>query len=228
MPSRPPRDSVRERKASGTMRGLALAGGLILALAGSAAAGGPGVRCATVRARSSIEALICRSPLLAALDAEMARLYHLATGPREPLVAVAAKQAQRDWLAERQRCAKSRARETCVRDRYLARIAGLRVASQAARSEDDRGISLGPFVFKCANTDGLLTAIFVNTDPALASVFHDGHRVTMERAPSGRGARYEGPEGQQLSEQLSEHQGEATYREGTAAPEVRCIRQSID
>jgi uncharacterized protein len=199
----------------------AVAGGLALMLAALAAAPGPGVTCAGARPRS-IEALVCASPLLAALDAETARLYRLATGPREPVVAIGAKQAQRDWLAERSRCLRSAARETCVRDQYLARIAGLRVASRAAR-DDDRGISLGPFAFRCADTDGLLTVIFVNSDPAFASISHRGERQTLERAAAGSGARYEGPDGRMLWE----HYGEATYRDGAAGPEVRCVRESI-
>ncbi|HEU5217377.1 MAG TPA: MliC family protein [Gemmatimonadales bacterium] len=176
----------------------AVVGGLALMLAALAAAPGSGVTCAGARPRS-IEALVCASPLLAALDAETARLYRLATGPREPVVAIGAKQAQRDWLAERSRCLKSAARD------------------------DDRGISLGPFAFRCADTDGLLTVIFVNSDPAFASISHRGERQTLERAASGSGARYEGPDGRMLWE----HHGEATYRDGAAGPEVRCVRESI-
>ena len=85
------------------MKVLVLAGDVVLVAATLAAAAGPGVTCAGARPRS-IEALICGSPLLAALDVEMARLYRLATGPREPVVAIGAKQAQRDWLLERNRC----------------------------------------------------------------------------------------------------------------------------
>ena len=86
-----------------------LAGGVVLVAATLAAAAGPGVTCAGARPRS-IEALVCGSPLLAALDAEMARLYRLATGPQEPVVAIGAKQAQRDWLLERNRCLKTATR----------------------------------------------------------------------------------------------------------------------
>ena len=198
-----------------------VAGGVVLVAATLAAAAGPGVTCAGARPRS-IEALVCGSPLLAALDAEMARLYRLATGPREPVVAIGAKQAQRDWLLERNRCLKTASRETCVRDQYLARIAGLRVASRAAR-DDDRGISRGPFAFRCENTDGLLTVIFVNSDPAFASISHQGQRQTLRRAPAASGARYEGAD----ERMLWEHQGEATYRGGAAAPEVRCVPEAI-
>jgi uncharacterized protein len=198
-----------------------LAGGVVLVAATLAAAAGPGVTCAGARPRS-IEALICGSPLLAALDAEMARLYRLATGPREPVVAIGAKQAQRDWLPERKRCLKTASRETCVRDQYLARIAGLRVASRAAR-DDDHGISRGPFVFRCENTDGLLTVIFVNSDPAFASISHRGQRQTLRRAPAASGARYEGTD----ERVFWEHQGEATYRDGATAPEVRCVPEAL-
>ena len=198
-----------------------LAGGVVLMAATLAAAAGPGVTCAGARPRS-IEALICGSPLLVALDAEMARLYRLATGPREPVVAIGARQAQRDWLRERNRCAKRATRETCIRDQYLARIAGLRVASRAAR-DDDRGISRGPFVFRCESTDGLLTVIFVNSEPAFASISHRGQRQTLRRAPAASGARYEGPD----ERVFWEHQGEATYRAGAAAPEVRCVPETL-
>lgn len=198
-----------------------LAGGVVLVAATLAAAAGPGVTCAGARPRS-IEALICGSPLLAALDAEMARLYRLATGPREPVVAIGAKQAQRDWLRERSRCLKTAARETCVRDQYLARIAGLRVASRAAR-DDDHGVSRGPFAFRCESTDGLLTVIFVGSEPAFASISHRGQRQTLRRAPAASGARYEGED----ERVFWEHQGEATYRAGAATPEVRCVPEAI-
>jgi uncharacterized protein len=205
------------------MKVAILAGGVVLVAATLAAAAGPGVTCAGARPRS-IEALICGSPLLAALDAEMARLYRLATGPREPVVAMAigAKQAQPDWIRERNRCLKTAGRETCVRDQYLARIAGLRVASRAAR-DDGHGISRGPFVFRCENTDGLLTVIFVDSDPAFASISHQGQRQTLRRAPAASGARYEGAD----ERVFWEHQGEATYRAGAAAPEVRCVPEAI-
>jgi uncharacterized protein len=203
---------------------LLATGGLILALAGLASAVEPGVSCTTARPRS-IEALICGSPLLVSLDAETARLYRLATGPqeKEPLVAIVAKQAQRDWLAERHRCLKTAARETCVRDRYLARIAGLRVVSTAARGDDDHGISRGPFTFRCESIDGLLTVVFVNSDPALVSISQGGRRLTLERAPSGSGARYEGPD----DRMFWEHQGEATYRDSATSPRARCLREPV-
>jgi uncharacterized protein len=198
-----------------------LAAGVVLVAATLWAASGPGVTCRGARPRS-IEALICGSPLLAALDAEMARLYRLATGPREPVVAIGAKQAQRDWLGERNRCLRTAARETCVRDQYLARIAGLRVASRAAR-DDDQGISRGPFAFRCESTDGLLTVIFVNSDPAFASISHRGQRQTLRRAPAASGARYESAD----DRVFWEHPGEATYRAGASAPEVRCAPEAI-
>lgn len=50
-----------------------LAGGVVLVAATLAAAAGPGVTCAGARPRS-IEALICGSPLLAALDVDKSRL----------------------------------------------------------------------------------------------------------------------------------------------------------
>jgi uncharacterized protein len=201
-------------------KALLATGGLVLALGGLAPAVGPGVSCATARPRS-IETLVCGSPLLVSLDAETARLYRLATGSPEPLVAIVAKQAQRDWLAERQRCMKTAARETCVRDRYLARIAGLRVLSRVARGDDEHGISLGPFAFRCESIDGLLTVVAVNSDPALVSISQGGRRHTLERAASGSGARYEG-DGDRV---FWEHQGEATYRESATSPEVRCLRE---
>lgn len=203
------------------MRAAALAGGVVLVVGTLAAAGEPVATCAGARPRS-IEALICGSPLLGALDTEMARLYRLATGPREPVVAIGAKQAQRDWLRERNRCLKTATRETCIRDQYLARIAGLRVASRAAR-DDDHGISRGPFAFRCENTDGLLTVIFVNSDPAFASISHRGQRQTLRRAPAASGARYEGAD----ERVFWEHQDEATYRAGAAGPEVRCVPEAI-
>jgi uncharacterized protein len=187
------------------------AGALALGLAACAQATGPSAECARA-APGSTESLICASPLVSALDAELRRLHRLAGTP----AGGGAEQA-----AAREACVTAPRPETCLRDHYLARIAEIRGRSEAARSADDKGISFGPAAFRCERTDGVVLATFVNTTPPLALITRKDRRLVMQVLPSGSGARYGGPDDQLFWE----HHGEARYREGSATPEVTCKQE---
>jgi uncharacterized protein len=196
-----------------------LAGSLLVIHAVSVHAAGPGVDGSTATP-GSIEALLCGSSLLSTLDAEVARLYGLATRPATGVDAASIERDQRGWLARRDRCLQAAAPERGALDQYLARIAALRTASAAARSDDRHGISLGPFEWQCGSADGRLATVFVNSDPAFLFASGKSTSLTMWRAISGSGAKYQGPD----DAMFWEHQGEATFRARGSAPEVRCVR----
>ena len=116
---------------------LVLAGGLLAVVTVSGRAASSSVDCRAAPA-GSIDALICGSSLLSALDAEAARLEGLATGS-------GATSVERDQagLPPRDRCLQAPAPERCALDWYLARIASLRAASEGARSTTYDPVLLG-------------------------------------------------------------------------------------
>jgi uncharacterized protein len=193
------------------VKAIAAAGLLVGALLGWAHAAGSGPDCARPKP-GSIQALICGSPLASALDAEATRLERLAGA------SAGQKKARAAWLKARDACVRDPAPDTCLRDRYLARIAALRTGSKAARSADDKGISFGPAAFHCERTDSVLHATFVNTEPPLVYLSRQDKRLVLQVLPSGSGARYVGPDDQLFWE----HHDEARYRESSATPEVTC------
>jgi uncharacterized protein len=183
-----------------------------------ATAADPGVDCKAAKART-IERLMCRSPTLARLDAELTRLYTLATGPKGGAPVSAIRKQQTAWIVQRAACAKSATQEECVRDLCLGRIAAIRAQSRPARGADERGISLGPFAFRCEKLDDVLDITYVNVDPGRAWVTIKDRSYAMVQQRSGSGARYEGN-----GTLFWEHQGEAQWRGTTSAPETTCRR----
>ena len=192
--------------------------GTLALTAATAAAADPNADCAAAQLRS-IERLMCRSPMLTRLDAELSRVYALATGPRAGAPAAAIRNGQPAWLAQRAACVRSRTQEECVRDLYLARIAAIRTQSRQARAADKNGISLGPFAFRCDGIDAALDITYVNAAPSLAWVTIKEQTYPLVQQRSGSGARYEGN-----GTLFWEHQGEARWRGTTNTPEVTCTR----
>ncbi len=181
-----------------------------------AALAAPTADCKNTRLRS-IERLMCTTPMLIRMDAELTRLYALATGPKAGPSAVAIRKQQPAWVSQRAACVKSKTQEECVRDLYLARIASIRAGSRAARAVDTKGISLGPFVFRCDGIDATLDITYVNADPGLAWVTIKDQSYPLVQQRSGSGARYEGN-----GTLFWEHQGEARWRGTTNTPEMLC------
>ncbi len=94
-----------------------------LALLLSHHAGAQGITCA--QARHPLDVQICATPSLLVLDRNLATAYAAALA-RDPAQAEALRQAQRDWLADRDRgCTQPQAAAACLRSAYLARIAAL-------------------------------------------------------------------------------------------------------
>jgi uncharacterized protein len=195
-----------------------LSAAIVGTVALAAAAADPSVDCKAAKARS-IERLMCRSPMLSRLDAELTRVYALASVPKAGTPAIAIRKQQTEWLADRTACDKSTTQEECVRDLYLARIAAIRAQSRQARSADDKGISLGPFAFRCEGVDAMLDISYVNANPGLAWVTIKDRSYPLVQQRSGSGARYEGN-----GTLFWEHQGEARWRGTTNTPEVTCSR----
>ena len=174
----------------------------------------PSFDCAKMRP-DSVEPLICRTPLLSALDAEMARLYRLARW------GASARNSQKEWLRRRDACHGAANELLCTRDTYLSRIVELRVLSRAARSGSSKSISLGPVAYRCEGMDGHLFATFVNVEPALVRLRHKSSVWVFERARSASGARYVGPAGE--AQQLFWSKGqEATVRLGAVSEQTLC------
>lgn len=142
--------------------------------------------------KGTIAALVCGTPLLAALDAEVARLYALALGaPGNPNRNDAMKE-QTAWLAERAACRTTPAVADCVRERYLERITALRIGWRAARREDDKGITRGPVTYRCEGIDGYVNVTFIQADEPIAWIQRKDIQEMLLAKPSTGGARYEG------------------------------------
>lgn len=198
------------------------AGAALLAAGSATDAAGPSFDCKKAKG-GSIEAIICGSSQIAALDVELARLYRLAVKSPAGGRGEALQKEQQDWLAERNRCAKMPAQEICTRDRYLQRIAWLRASQKAARGQDDKGISNGPVPYVCESIDGPLILTFVNTNPPLAYMTRKTQWYTYELAPAGSGAKYASSGG----ETFWTRRDEALYQPGMNAPEVKCRREKV-
>lgn len=208
-------------KERGARRGIARAiGGLLLALpmlgAAPAAQGQaprPSFDCAKARP-DSVDLKVCTDPLIAALDAEMARLYRLATDSR------GIRKSQPAWLRQRDACHANPDAAICLRDSYLARIDELRARSRAARANRG-GISLGPFAYRCQGVDGQISVTFVNSDPAFARVRNKEQVQVLQQEISASGARYGDAAGAMF---WSKGRG-GLYQAGTGLPEASCSEE---
>lgn len=146
-----------------------------------------------------IEETICASTSLAALDNKLVEIYasasKVATGEQRNRLAA----EQQRWLEDRNRCSGSADRATCVKERYVIRIADLQAQFKLVASR-------GPFRFVCNKDPGnVLVAQYFETEPPAARFTYDGRGATAFIARSGSGSRYEG---QNVS--YWEHQGEAS------------------
>ncbi len=174
----------------------------------------PSFDCAKAKP-DSVELLICKTPLLTALDAEMARLYRLARW------GAPARNSQKDWLRRRDACHGVASEVLCTRDAYLSRIVELRVMSKTARSVDRKSLSLGPVAYRCEGMEGHLFATFVNVEPALVRLRNKSSVWVFERARSASGTRYVGPAGEDAQLFWSKGQ-EAVVRLGAGSAQTSC------
>ena len=170
---------------------LSILAALLTAGATSTQAEAPSFDCAA--SDSSATDLICEIPALAELDRELDRLYRLAVaGPNMTDDRLSLLRAtQRGWIGGRDDCWKaSVGLERCVRDSYILRIDELRTGYADARTDDDAGISLGPFAYRCEGLDALVSAVFVGgAEPATLLKWRNTALV-LDQIQSGSGARY--------------------------------------
>jgi uncharacterized protein len=160
----------------------------LLVMPGQAAQ--PSFDCA--EAEDATEKLVCDDGQLAAMDVELARLYELAQATpemdahdKEELTA-----GELAWIDTRDDCAKAGDPRACVEAAYASRIAALRETYADTRTEDDKGISLGPFDVACPGMGATGTLIFVNADPSVAYLAWPGRTYILTQTMSGSGARY--------------------------------------
>jgi uncharacterized protein len=175
---------------TGWAQGRFLVEGLppIAGAAASAAAIRPSFDCR--KADRDTTKLVCRDSQLAALDREMARLYALAlNGPhmnaarKRELMAV-----QRGWIKGRDDCWKAEVPRDCVVSSYAARILELRQGYADARRQDAKGISRGPQVLECTNSDFSIGFVLIATDPATVAMAWSDRKLSLV----GADARYAG------------------------------------
>jgi uncharacterized protein len=178
----------------------------------------PSADCGKLALRS-IERVMCKSPTLVALDAELNRVFALASRAASRPAAAGLDQDQSAWLARREACVASKTEETCLREAYVERIAAIRTDSAAARAADKQGRSLGPFTFRCEGATTPLAISYVNVPPNFAWVNVGNKGYFMRQLRSGSGARYEGD-----GTLFWEAQGEARWRPTTGSPETTCTR----
>lgn len=165
-------------------------------------AAGPSFDCR--RASKAAERSVCQDPALAALDRELAALYARARAPTRDIGAEdrkAEQATQRQWLSERDACAKRADAGACLADSYRRRIVTLRIWMG----------DLGPVPpvtgLQCPGAERLpATAVFyADADPKAVVLTLLGRQTIAFIAPSGSGARYAAP-----GVSYWEHHGEAT------------------
>lgn len=173
-------------------------------------ADGPSFDCTKVAA-DSIATLICRDPVLAALDRKLGATY-----------AAAARQAAYEyppqrlatlhgWSAGRDDCRNRADPPACVREVYEQRIVELQVRYRLVPAT-------APLRYACDGDPGHeIVVTGFQTDPPSLLAERDGRTALMRQQVVASGVRYQGP-----NESLWEHQGEARVRWGYGQPELIC------
>jgi len=145
------------------------------------------------KSASDAETAVCENANLARLDRELSRLYSLALdGPHISEAGAAnLKALQRGWIKGRDDCWKAGdALEACVLASYAMRIDELRTGYADTRDDDDNGISRGPLAYSCAGLDALVSAVFINADPAVVSLRWAHAIVALSQTPAASGAKF--------------------------------------
>jgi uncharacterized protein len=162
----------------------------MLGIARMAVAASPSFDCKN--ATGQIEAMICKDDTLAQLDRETTRLYGLAldarslpTSQKKTLLA-----EQRGWIKGRNDCWKASDARACTSASYLERIHELRHAYAGARTQDDKGISRGPFDIRCPGVEAVIAGTFVQTAPGFAYLRWLDQQLVLSQTPAASGARY--------------------------------------
>lgn len=146
----------------------------------------PSIDCA--KAEKVWEKLTCADNELGAIDRETARLYTLAsdalnaTPGFEVLL-----DGQRKWQEQRATCFD----RECVAEMGVRRIHQLRRDFKPARTQDAKGISMGPLIARCEMFPLPIAVTYVNSDPGFAYLEWLGAYVVIPHVPSGSGVLYE-------------------------------------
>ena len=160
-----------------------LIGSSSLLLANTAQADGPSFDCSKV-AKDSIEAHICQSSELSALDRQLASVYAAAKKKAVNQHPPQLKAEQRGWIKGRNDCWKASEQNQCIKDSYQQRIAELQARYQLLPGN-------GPFTFIC---DGAarhqVIATFYPTEPATLLAERGDSVALMYQVVSGSGAKY--------------------------------------
>jgi uncharacterized protein len=147
--------------------------------ASPAFADAPSFNCAKTDSRA--EELICGDRELALMDVEATRLFKLvrdvSSRPDEQKKAL--NDDRNRWLRTRDECWIAEDLRNCIITSYAVRIHSLREKHAEARSNDAKGITKGPFDFRCKNLDAPLKATFIGSNPPVSAVqmqetFHIG------------------------------------------------------
>jgi len=163
---------------------------VMLCTAGIVWAAGPSFDCKA--AQGQTEQLICKDDTLARLDRETTRLYGLAldarslpTTQKKMLLA-----EQRGWIKSRNDCSKSGDAKACATTSHLQRIYELRHGYAGAHTQDDKGISRGPFGIRCPGIEAVIAGTFVQTEPGYAYLRWLDQQLVLKQTASASGARY--------------------------------------
>lgn len=187
-----------------------LIGSTSLLLANTALAAGPSYDCSKVES-GSIEALVCQSDELSALDRQLADVYAAASKKAANEQPPMLKAEQRGWIKGRDDCWKAEDKPLCVSDSYRQRIAELQARYALLPAT-------GPVFYSC---DGIaakeVVATFYPTDPASVVVEFGDSTSLMLQQVAASGSRYQG-----RNESFWEHQGKAVVVWGYQAPEMQC------
>jgi membrane-bound inhibitor of C-type lysozyme len=133
-------------------------------------------------ARGQAQELVCADANLAAMDREVARLATLAAEPA----------AQAEWAQERDSCGKADLLRECVMSTSALAIHRLRSGSEAARSKDAEGISVGPVAYRCKGVADPVAVTFVNSDPGAVAIAWGKQALALDHVTAASGAKYEG------------------------------------
>lgn len=157
-----------------------------------------------VQAASVVEKRVCSDSELSALDRKLAAVYAkgLSADSEWPeRDKDNARAAQRNWLAERERCGKAADAKDCIKTVYQHRIAELQI----------QNADLGPvptaFGYRCKGIEAqpVFAVFYQNAEPPAMVLTIGDRQVVAFIARSGSGARYTAKD-----VEFWEHHGEAT------------------
>jgi uncharacterized protein len=168
---------------------------------GAAPPPGPSFDCA--KAATAMERRVCNDPSLASLDRRLAEAYANGLSPRSGRSAAdrnAWRARQREWVAERNDCAKESDVASCVESSYRRRLVELQIRNGELGARTAVG-------YRCEGLgrESVTVAFYRDTDPPSAVVTAGNRQMITALATTASGAKYVA-----RGVELWEHHGEAT------------------